>query len=74
MKIALIVGINHYDNGGALFGCVNDARLVKAVLERHGDGSVNFDCNSLQVLDLVIVWFAATSRIELQSCLRRRRT
>ncbi len=47
MKIALIVGINHYDNGGALFGCVNDARLVKAVLERHGDGSVNFDCKLL---------------------------
>lgn len=44
MKIALIVGINHYPNGGDLYGCVNDAYNVKGVLERNGDGSVNFDC------------------------------
>ena len=25
MKIALVVGINHYSHGGDLFGCVNDA-------------------------------------------------
>lgn len=42
MRIALIVGINHYDHGGSLFGCVDDAHAVKAVLERHGDGAVNF--------------------------------
>lgn len=47
MRIALIVGINYYENGGPLFGCVDDARAVQAILERHGDGSVNFDCRLL---------------------------
>ncbi len=47
MRIALIVGINHYEHGPSLFGCVDDAHAVKAVLERHGDGSVNFDCKLL---------------------------
>ena len=44
MRIALIVGINHYEHGGSLYGCVDDAHAVQAVLARHGDGSVNFDC------------------------------
>lgn len=44
MKIALIVGVNHYSNGGNLFGCVNDAYSVKSILERNFDGSINFDC------------------------------
>jgi len=44
MKKALIVGINCYPYGGNLYGCVNDAYNVKAILERHADGSVNFDC------------------------------
>lgn len=47
MRIALIVGINFYEHGGPLFGCVDDAHAVQAVLERHGDGSVNFDCKLL---------------------------
>lgn len=47
MRIALIVGVNYYDHGGTLFGCVDDAHSVQAVLERHGDGSVNFDCKLL---------------------------
>ncbi|RYZ01659.1 MAG: caspase family protein [Myxococcales bacterium] len=47
MRIALIVGINHYDHGGALYGCVDDAHSVKAVLERNGDGTRNFDCKLL---------------------------
>lgn len=42
MRKALIVGIDHYDSISNLFGCVNDAYSVKSVLERHGDGSVNF--------------------------------
>jgi hypothetical protein len=42
MRKALIVGINYYEHGGGLYGCVDDAHAVKAVLERHGDGSVNF--------------------------------
>lgn len=47
MRIALIAGVNYYEHGGSLFGCVDDAHEVKAVLERHGDGSVNFDCKLL---------------------------
>ena len=47
MKIALIVGINYYPYGGDLFGCVNDAYNVKSILERDGDGSINFDCKIL---------------------------
>jgi hypothetical protein len=47
MRIALIVGINYYDHSNLLYGCVDDAHAVKAILERHGDGSVNFDCKLL---------------------------
>ena len=43
MRKALVVGINYYAHGSPLFGCVDDAHSVKAILERHGDGSVNFD-------------------------------
>jgi hypothetical protein len=38
-----VVGINYYEHGSPLFGCVDDAHAVKAILERHGDGSINFD-------------------------------
>jgi len=41
---ALIVGINYYKHSDPLFGCVDDAHAVKAVLERHDDGTINFDC------------------------------
>jgi len=44
MRIALVVGINYYEHGSPLFGCVDDAHAVKAVLERHDGGAVNFDC------------------------------
>lgn len=44
MRIALIVGVNYYDHGGSLYGCVNDAHDVKSVLERHDGGAFNFDC------------------------------
>jgi hypothetical protein len=44
MKIALIVGINHYEHGGELHGCVNDAHNVNSVLARNSSGNVNFDC------------------------------
>lgn len=43
MRKALIVGVNYYTNSNPLYGCVNDAYEVKSVLERNGDGSVNFD-------------------------------
>jgi Caspase domain len=42
MRKALIVGIDYYANGSGLYGCVNDAHSVAAVLGTHGDGSVNF--------------------------------
>ena len=44
MKIALIVGIDYYQHGSELHGCVNDAYNVKSVLERNSSGDVNFDC------------------------------
>jgi len=44
MREALILGISHYEHGGSLFGCVDDAHAVTSALERHGDGTVNFDC------------------------------
>ena len=42
MRKALVVGIDHYNHVGPLFGCVNDSFAVKAMLDRHADGSVNF--------------------------------
>jgi hypothetical protein len=47
MRKALVVGINYYEHGSPLFGCVDDAHSVKSTLERHGDGSVNFDVKLL---------------------------
>ncbi len=40
---ALVAGIDHYVSLSPLRGCVNDAHRVKAVLRRHGDGTLNFD-------------------------------
>lgn len=42
MRKALIVGIDYYDRIGSLNGAVTDAHTVKAVLERHADGTLNF--------------------------------
>ena len=47
MRKALVVGINYYESGSGLFGCIQDACSVKTVLERHGDGSLNFDVHFL---------------------------
>lgn len=47
MRKALVVGIDYYQNISSLFGCVNDAHAVKAVLERHADGTVNFGVKAL---------------------------
>lgn len=47
MRRALIVGIDYYQYASPLFGCVNDAYSVKAVLERHASGSINFDVKLL---------------------------
>lgn len=43
MRSALIVGIDHYNTGNSLHGCVPDAQAVQAVLATHGDGTANFD-------------------------------
>lgn len=42
MRKALIVGIDHYEQIQSLNGAVNDAYDVKAALERHADGTLNF--------------------------------
>jgi len=42
VRKALVVGIDHYQNISGLKGAVNDARCVKAMLDRHADGTVNF--------------------------------
>lgn len=42
MRKGLVVGINYYEHSPALYGCVDDAHEVKAALERHGDGTLNF--------------------------------
>jgi len=42
MRKALIVGIDYYERIRCLRGCVNDANSVKATLERHADGTINF--------------------------------
>ncbi len=47
MRKALVVGINYYQHSRALHGCVDDAHRVKSLLERHDDGSVNFDVRLL---------------------------
>lgn len=47
MEMALIIGINYYEHVPSLFGCVNDAYAVKAVLERHDGGELNFECKLL---------------------------
>ena len=47
MRKALVIGIDHYENQNPLYGCVNDAHRVNAVLERHGNGTINFDVQLL---------------------------
>lgn len=42
MKKALLIGINNYPNGNELTGCVEDINSLKSVIERDGDGKVNF--------------------------------
>lgn len=43
MRKALVVGVDYYENINPLFGCVNDAYSIKTVLDRHSDGTKNFD-------------------------------
>ena len=43
MRKALVVGINNYGNSNHnLAGCINDANIITELLERNGNGDVNF--------------------------------
>lgn len=46
-KRALLVGINEYDSGGNLTGCVLDATAMEGLLARNDDGSPNYSCRLL---------------------------
>ena len=46
-RIALVVGIDYYENISPLYGCVNDAYAVKTALGHHDAGLINFDCKLL---------------------------
>jgi hypothetical protein len=46
MRRGLVVGIDNYPFG-ALAGCVADANALTALLERHADGSKNFDVRKI---------------------------
>lgn len=45
MRKALVVGVDYYEESPQLRGCVNDAYNIKNVLERNGDGTLNFGVN-----------------------------
>ena len=51
MRKALVVGIDFYHHKSPLYGCVNDALAVKAVLERHADGTRNFGVQLLRATE-----------------------
>jgi hypothetical protein len=65
VRRALVIGINHYSHIGGLFGCVNDARTVAALLERNFDGSVNFGVRSMIAEDDR----SAVSRVQLRDAI-----
>ncbi|TCI95093.1 caspase family protein [Tenacibaculum sp. M341] len=46
MKRALLVGINDYPTA-PLNGCINDAKRMQEVFERHENDDKNFDCKML---------------------------
>jgi uncharacterized caspase-like protein len=43
MKRALVIGINKYDSGNNLNGCVNDANQVHSLISTNEDQTKNFD-------------------------------
>ena len=51
MRKALVIGVDYYTHVNSLNGCVNDAYAVKQVLERHGDGTKNFDVEIITATD-----------------------
>lgn len=51
MKKALVVGIDYYNNGVQLSGCVNDSKKVRDLLEKNQDGTRNFAVKHISVSD-----------------------
>jgi hypothetical protein len=49
-KLVLFVGIDAYPSS-PLAGCVNDATRLGELLQRHADGSPNFECRKLMAPD-----------------------
>lgn len=66
MRKALVVGINYYEYCPSLYGCVDDAHAVKSILERHGDGSTNFNVTLLTGVEPT----NAVSRAVLKDCVK----
>ena len=66
MRKALVIGVDYYAQLSKLFGCVNDANEVKTVLEKHGDGSVNFGVLLLTATDDS----SGISRVQLKESVR----
>ncbi|NKJ71810.1 caspase family protein [Rhizobium leguminosarum bv. viciae] len=64
MRKALVVGIDNYSHFSDLYGCVNDAYAVKAMLDRHSDGSVNFGVRLITGLGNIV------TRRELRDAVR----
>lgn len=60
---ALVVGIDFYENGNNLHGCINDSYSVKAVLERNSDSTINFDIKHKTASDVN----SMIERIELKN-------
>lgn len=44
---ALLIGINDYPDKNKLTSCVNDVKAMRSVLERHGNGSENFQIEEM---------------------------
>jgi hypothetical protein len=44
---ALVVGLDHYEGGAALAGCINDAHAVAEALSKHDDGSLNYTVRTI---------------------------
>lgn len=67
---ALVVGMSDYPGVNALPCCANDATVMKELLEKHGDGSDNFDvkdivgtCSKADLWDAIQRTFEGDSNI-----------
>lgn len=63
MRRALLVGVDAYPQG-PLRGCVNDARRVATLLEKHHDGSPNFSCQVVTVPTASLTRSALRQKLE----------